>query len=299
MKRKPGFLFCKYLAAGILFLSVCGCETEKEETNVGNVTISSVLIPGGTFIMGSPLTEVYRGNDETQHSVTLSDFRMSIYEITTTQYADFLNTCGIGSNGIFANGLYPDEILVHKHTSSYPSDIDYIDGKWVPVPGREQHPVRCVPWYGASEFAHYKGGRLPTEAEWEYACRAEEVTPFSTGNCISSAQANYSWSSPYTGCNNANSSSPATSQKVGTYQPNAYGLYDMHGNVEEWCSDYYGAYPVEAQTNPTGTTKPGYRVIRGGDFGSGARDCRSANRSYDSAGQLSNWHLGFRIVLLP
>ena len=299
MKKETGLSFVRLLLAGILFLTFGGCETQKDDDKSGNVAFSTVLITGGTFMMGSPLTEADRGSNETQHQVTLSDFRMSKYEITTAQYADFLNSIGVGIDGIYANGLYPQEKLVHKHTSSYPSDIDFVDGKWVPLAGREDHPVRCVPWYGASEFAHYKGGRLPTEAEWEYACRAGSQTPFSHSDCLNISQANYNWSYPYTNCGSGNSTAPGTSQKVGSYEPNAYGLYDMHGNVEEWCSDYYGTYPTTPQTNPTGVTKPGYNVIRGGNFGSDARNCRSAHRTYDSPGQLSDWHLGFRIVMQP
>ncbi len=299
MNGKYGLLVSRITVTGLIVLFSFGCETESDSTGKDVVEFSTVLIPAGTFAMGSPAAEAERSSDEIQHTVTLSAFRMSKYEITTSQYADFLNTLGVGLDGIYADGEYPDKVLVHKHTNSYPSDIDFIDGKWAPVAGRENYPVRCVPWYGAAEFANYKGGRLPTEAEWEYACRAGATGPFGTGDCLSPAQANYNWNYPYGSCGNKNTNPPSDPQKVGSYAANAYGLYDMHGNVEEWCSDYYGAYPTTPQTNPTGSTKVGYCVIRGGTFADDARNCRAANRSYDSPGQLSNWHLGFRIVIMP
>jgi formylglycine-generating enzyme required for sulfatase activity len=170
--------------------------------------------------------------------------------------------------------------------------------QWVPRAGYENYPVIEVTWYGATEFATYAGGSLPTEAQWEYACRGNTTTPFNTGSCLTNLQANYDWSNPYSTCTNTNTIFPGTTQAVGIYTANAYGLHDMHGNVYEWCSDWYGTYPTTPQTNPTGATTGSCRVQRGGGWVYDARECRSANRNYD----LPDWKngvIGFRVVLVP
>ena len=139
--------------------------------------------------------------------------------------------------------------------------------------------------------------RLPTEAEWEYACRGGTTTPFNTGNCLDYTQANYYWSGPYSGCSNANTNYPGQTQAVDTYAPNAYGLHNMHGNVWEWCSDWYGDYGAAAQTNPTGPSSGVYRVLRGGSWSISAQICRSAYRySYNPDSDINS---GFRLAFLP
>jgi formylglycine-generating enzyme required for sulfatase activity len=247
--------------------------------------------------MGSPATEVSRNTDETQHTVTLSAFRMSKYEITNAQYAAFLNAKSIGSNGVYTAGAYPTQALIYASVS-YDWGLHYTNNQWVPVAGYENNPVIYVTWYGATEFATYAGGALPTEAQWEYACRAGTTTPFHTGNCLTNLQANYYWANPYSTCTNTNTTCQFFTQPVGTYTANAYGMYDMQGNVWEWCSDWYGTYPTTAQTNPTGAATGWYRVSRGGSWADGAQYCRSAYRS--SAGpSYDYWGLGFRVVLVP
>ena len=237
-------------------------------------SIQTVLIPAGMFLMGSPESEVSRDANETQHPVTLTAFRMSKYEITNTQYAAFLNAKSIDSYGIYATAGYGTRNLIYAHSWG----LTYSGTQWVPVTGYENAPVIKVTWYGATEYATYIGGTLPTEAQWEYACRAGTKTPFNTGTCLTNTDANYYWPNPYGTCTNTVTNSPGKTQTVGTYAPNAYGLYDMHGNVKEWCADWYGTYPTTAQTNPTGTTTGSYRVIRGGSWDDDAQDCRSAYR---------------------
>ena len=256
-------------------------------------SIQTVLIPAGMFIMGSPTTEVDRNTDETQHFVTLDAFRMSKYEITNTQYAAFLNAKSIGSNGRYATTGYGTQNLIYAHSWG----LTYSGTQWVPRTGYENHPVINVTWYGATEYATFIGGTLPTEAQWEYACRAGTTTPFNTGNFLTNLQANYNWEYPYNGGTNTVTNSPRKTQTVGTYAPNAYGLYDMHGNVWEWCSDWYGTYPTTAQTNPTGTTTGSYRVIRGGSWRNDAQFCRSAFRIADGP-DADAYEIGFRVVLV-
>jgi sulfatase modifying factor 1 len=267
-------------------------------TPVNPVSIEMVNIPAGTFTMGSPTGEVSRSSDETQYSVTLSAFRMSKYEVTNAQYAAFLNAKGIGSNGLYAAGAYPTLALIFASSGSYDWGLHYNTNKWEPVAGYENNPVINVTWYGATEFATYAGGTLPTEAQWEYACRAGTTTPFNTGNFLTNEQANYSWAYPYNGSTNTVTTYPGKTQAVGTYPANAWGLHDMHGNVWEWCSDRYGTYPTTAQTNPTGAASGWSRVIRGGGWNDGAWDCRSADRRGDSPDD--RYHdIGFRVVLVP
>ncbi|MBK8808206.1 MAG: formylglycine-generating enzyme family protein [Bacteroidales bacterium] len=262
--------------------------------------IQTVNIPAGTFIMGSPSTEVNRMTNETQYSVTLSAFRISKYEVTNAQYAAFLNAKGIGSNGLYAAGAYPTQALIYSSSGSYDWGLHYNTNKWEPVAGYENNPVIEVTWYGATEFATYAGGTLPTEAQWEYACRAGTSTPFNTGNFLTNLQANYDWAwpYPYNSGTNTVTTCPGKTQAVGTYAANAWGLHDMHGNVWEWCSDWYGTYPTTAQTNPTGAATGSYRVYRGGSWGDNAMFCRSALRN-DFIPNNSRNYLGFRVVFVP
>jgi formylglycine-generating enzyme required for sulfatase activity len=137
------------------------------------------------------------------------------------------------------------------------------------------------------------GYRLPTEAEWEYACRAGTTTPFSTGYNITTSQANYNGNYPYNG--NAKGYNRKKSTPVGIFAANAWGLYDMHGNVWEWCWDWYEDYAWGAQTDPMGAGSGSRRVYRGGSWNSGAQFLRSANRDY-STPVLRNSYSGFRLA---
>ena len=258
-----------------------------------NINISLVSIPSGTFTMGSPADEV---NHEIEHQVRLSAFQMSKYEITNMQFAAFLNAKGIGSDGKDVAGTYPTEALIYASDENHDWGLHYTNGKWIPVTGYEKNPVINVTWYGASEFATYVGCELPTESQWEYACRANTTTAYNTGACLSNTQANYSWDHPQTGCTNTNTKAPGTTQPVGSYPANAFGLYDMHGNVWEWCSDWFNSYPTSAQTNPKGSASGSYRVFRGGSWYYISRYCRSAFRNGYYPNN-SNNSLGFRIVL--
>ncbi len=269
----------------------------KEQSSSGN-GIQTVQIPAGKFIMGSPDAEVNHNKNEGQYTVALSVYKMSKYEITNAQYANFLNEWKIGADGIFEAGNYPNQILIFPSTGDFDWGLHYAKRQWVPVAGYENHPVINVTWYGAMEFATYAGGRLPTGAEWENACRAYTATPFNTGECLSNEQANYDWSNPYNTCINNKTYYPGKTQPVGSYLPNAFGLFDMHGNVWEWCSDWYGLYPTEEQTNPRGPSEGLGREIRGGSWANRAQYCRSAIR-YRSFPDDGNYFLGFRIVMEP
>jgi formylglycine-generating enzyme required for sulfatase activity len=289
--------------SGTYIASVPDVPTGSKTTNFNFATIPTSAIPAGTFKMGSPegpspIAEVGRNGNETQHDVTLTAFRMSKYEITNAQYAAFLNAKSIGSNGLYAAGAYPTQTLIYASSGSYDWGLHYSNSQWIPVAGYENAPVINVTWYGSTEFATYVGGTLPTEAQWEYACRAGTITPFNTGDFLTNLQANYYWAAPYNGGTNTVTTYPGKTQTVGTYAANGYGLYDMHGNVWEWCSDWYGTYPTTAQTNPTGAAMGSYRVIRGGGWGSGAQGCRSAYRFNSTPNNYYNT-VGFRLVFVP
>ncbi len=212
--------------------------------------IEWVDIPAGTFIMGSPSYEVGRyDNEGPQHLVTLSGFKMSKYEITFAQYDAFCDATGR-----------------EKPIDNY---------GW----GRGNRPVVNVDWNDATAFAEWMGCRLPTEAEWEYACRAGTTSPFNTGWSINANVGFF----------------PGKTKFVGSYPPNAWGLYDMHGNVWEWCSDWEGGYSSSDQTNPKGPSLGSQRAMRGGCWGLDSEHSRSANRSWNLP-SLALPVLGIRLV---
>jgi sulfatase modifying factor 1 len=238
-------------------------DPKPDETPArSKLAIEWVDIRGGTFIMGSPSNEAYRSNDEWQYSVTLDGFKMSKYEITFAQYDAFCDATG----------------------RSMPSDAGW---------GRGNRPVIYVSWHDAKAFADWVGASLPTEAQWEYACRAGSTSPFNTGNCLSTNKANYDGNFPYATCNKGTNTQKT--RPVNSYSPNKWGLYNMHGNVLEWCADWYGDYPTSAQTNPQGPSTGSYRVYRGGCWYNAAQDCRSAERFGNTPDNPSSI-IGFRLV---
>jgi formylglycine-generating enzyme required for sulfatase activity len=225
-------------------------------------TMEWVSIPAGTFIMGSPENEKNRLSGERQHPVTLSAFNMSKYEVTFEQYDAFCDATGRSK---------PD------------------DESW----GRGKLPVINVSWFDAVAFAEWMGCRLPTEAEWEYACRAGTTTPFNTGECLGTSQANYDGNYPYSDCKNGKYRKK--NMPVGSFPPNAWGLYDMHGNVWEWCNSWKGDYSDVIQINPPGPESGKVRSTRGGGMNSCADFCRSSYRD-DNTPEFSDRNIGFRLV---
>lgn len=244
--------------------------------------VARVFIPAGSFVNSSGIT------------VNISAFRMSRYEITNEQFAAFLNAKGIGSNGLYVDGAYPTEVLILANASY---GLTYNGTQWVAVSGCETLPVINVSWFGATEFASFMGGTLPTEAQWEYACKAGTTSDFNTGNnCLTINDANYQWAQTYSTCSVAvtNSSKPS---KVGFYPANAFGLFDMHGNAYEWCSDWYGAYLAGNLNNPTGPTQGTERVVRGGSWASNVGNCRS-NLRRGMAPSTIGTAFGFRMAFV-
>jgi formylglycine-generating enzyme required for sulfatase activity len=230
--------------------------------------IKMVHIEEGTFMMSSP--ESVFGYESPQHKVTLSAFRISEKEITNEEFCRFLNECGIGSDGRGMVTGFSTELLIASSTWG----VVYSSGQWHPQTGYDKYPVITVTWYGAKAFCDWAGGRLPTEAEWEYACRAGTTTPYNTGNTLTTKQANFNGEAVIGGVY------LRRTQPVGSYPPNAWGLFDMHGNVWEWCNDYWSyGYSSDPVTNPQGSSTGSEHVCRGGSWSTLANDCRSARRT--------------------
>jgi formylglycine-generating enzyme required for sulfatase activity len=257
-------------------------EADKVVTN--SLGMKLALIPAGKFVMGSPAREAERDAEEVQHEVTISKpFYLGVYEVTQSQYQKIMGK----NQAHFAekNGGGPD------------------------------HPVEQVRWKEAVEFCGKLSGldaekqagrvyRLPTEAEWEYACRAGSTTVFNVGNSLSALQANFNGIYPYGEA--AKAPNLRRTVKVGSYPPNAWGLYDMHGNVMEWCSDwydpdYYKEGPKNDPTGPamgvlaTGFAGDFFRVVRGGSWLDEARGCRAAYRFRLQSSEPYRL-VGFRVV---
>jgi formylglycine-generating enzyme required for sulfatase activity len=237
-------------------------DLDKELTlDLGNgVKLELVLVPAGKFMMGSPEKEANRDIDETQHEVTISQpFYMGKFLVTQEQY---------------------EKVTGVVNPSKYKG---------------AKNPVEKVTWDDAQNFckklstAGGKAVRLPTEAQWEYACRAGSTTAYGFGDS-DEALAQYAWYSV---------NSKIATHAVGEKKPNAWGLYDMHGNLWEWCQDLYGDkyYSESPKVDPQGPAKgTGAHVLRGGAWYTSTWDCRSAYRYWGWPG----WHEpydGFRVVV--
>ncbi|MBN2688225.1 MAG: formylglycine-generating enzyme family protein [Deltaproteobacteria bacterium] len=217
-----------------------------------------VLIPNGTFMMGSPSNESGRDNDETQHRVTIS----KPYYLQTTEVTQGQWKAVMGSNPLhFRKG--------------------------------DDYPVEEVSWNDVQEFItklnrkeNTNKYRLPTEAEWEYACRAGNTARFSFGDDDSDL-GRYAWYF---------SNSSGETHQVAQKEPNAWGLYDMHGNVWEWCQDWYGDYPSGHVTDQSGPSSGSDRVLRGGSWCNLAGLVRSAFRLRRNPGFRYSYGLGFRFA---
>ena len=236
----------------------------------GGVPLELAWCPAGVFQMGSPADEPEREDDEQQHQVKISKgYWMGIYPVTQRQYKAVM-----GNN---------------------PSNYD----------GFDSHPVENVSWFDAKAFCEkaLKDAQnlpegavfdLPTEAQWEYACRAGTTTTFHFGNEFNGSQANCDGTRPY-GTKQAGPNIDCTCN-VGSYAPNAWGLYDMHGNVWEWCNDWYGAYDNGFVSDPQGAASGTQHSERGGSWRNAAKRCRAAIRRKSEPDQIYD-NLGFRVIL--
>lgn len=248
---------------------------------IAGLNLEMVSVSGGTFQMGSN----DGGSDETPvHSVTVSSFEISKHEITHSQYIAFLNDIGCNSDGSYQGTEYIDmddsDCAIGHDGSEF-----YFDGS--SHSSTSDCPVIEVTWYGAKAFCEWAGGRLPTEAEWEFAARGGNSSNGYTYSG-SNTKGDVAW---YSG--NSNSKT----HPVGEKNPNELGLYDMSGNAWEWCNDWYGSdyYSNSPQNNPQGSSSGSGRVIRGGGWLINAGSCRVASRGYYDPDS-SDYYLGFRMA---
>ena len=240
-------------------------KTHTADLN-STVALDMIWVEPGTFTMGSPTTETGRGTDETEHNVTLTEgFYLGKYEVTQAQYEAVMTGNSYG-------------------LSAKPSWFD----------GHPNRPVENVSWDDIQKFLirlntleadNIPEGWayvLPTEAQWEYACRAGTTSAYSWGDTITTSNANYNASGNYT-------------VDVGQYSANPWGFYDMHGNVSELTLDTLGSYSADPKTDPYNAGSSGsWRVDRGRSWYDNSSDLRSASRGSVAASD-SNYHLGFRV----
>jgi formylglycine-generating enzyme required for sulfatase activity len=288
-----------------------------------------VSIPSGTFDMGRHLG-TGQGGELPVHTVTLDAFWMDQFEVTCQEYVSFLNSALANGDVVFnldgavCQAANPTVILCDTTLSSNGSKITLNIAGFDVTSGMEDHPIAQVSWFGACAYANAisiqrgltpcydetdwscdtqeEGFRLPTESEWEYAARGGEYLPYTIypfGDTIDGTQANFvSSGDPF-----------ALSTPVGYYDgdqvingipsgvdmANGFGLYDMSGNVLEWCGDRFGLYSGLPSNNPTGPTTGSYRVLRGGSFYQGVNNLRSAKRE-SGLPSLRGIIFGFRLV---
>jgi len=260
-----------------------------------------VRINGGTFTMGSPDNEVGRDDDEIQRQVTVSAFWMGKYEVTQKEYQEIM---GVNPSEFRRDNL-PVESVTWFDAVEYCNKRSQKEGLTPVYTITGRTPSTGYPITAATVTVNWNanGYRLPTEAEWEYACRAGTTTRFWSGNDDASlaGKANIAdlslkdivrdvlkeWTNIRDGY--------SKTSPVGSFTANAWGLHDMHGNVSEWCWDWYAAYAAGSQTDPRGEIAGEYRVGRGGSWFNLAVRTRSAFRAYGDPGSRLGI-TGFRLV---
>lgn len=258
--------------------------------------LEMVKITAGTFTMGSPSSEANRGLDETEHRVTIAhDFYIGKYEVTQ---AEFVQVMGYNPSKFKQAKQLPVENLSWYDAVMFCNKLSQLDGYElcynISQIERDGDTIKSANVQLISGSAGY---RLPTEAQWEYACRANSNpgSPFSFGATITTAQVNYDGSLPYG--NAAKGVQREKTLEVGSMPGNAFDLFEMHGNVGEWCSDWYEKdyYSKSPLIGPRGPATGSVKVNRGGSWNSSAEQCRSAQRS-GNADDFRSEEIGFRVV---
>jgi formylglycine-generating enzyme required for sulfatase activity len=257
---------------------------QKAKPFTNSVKMKFAPIPAGRFTMGSPRGEKGRNPDEAPHEVEITrPFHLGVYEVTQEQYRAVM-------------GANP------SHFSPVGRGSDAVAGR-----DTTSFPVEQTSWHDAAAFCVRLSAlpaekearrryRLPSEAEWEYACRAGTSTPFSRGRSLSSTAANFIGERPYGKA--ALGPYLKRTAAAGSYgKGNAWGLFDMHGNAWEWCADWYGEdyYKSSPKRDPRGPARGKERVVRGGGWGSAGQTCRSACRGQTTPGTRT-YAIGFRVA---
>ena len=286
----------------VLTLLCCGCSNaEQKQTGIqgqaqqgkNNAAAKAdmLLIKGGSFNMGSPMQENWRSKDEVQHQVSVGDFYLGRYEVSQAEYEGLM-----GKNpSNFKGTSLPVENITWEEAVAYCNALSTKEGL-TPVYKLEAGKVS---WNRSAN-----GYRLPTEAEWEYACRAGTTTPFYTPKAIGPTESNYYGHYPYGIESNYFNSSTMEVQpgeyrektvKVNSFAANPWGLYNMHGNVGEWVWDYYAPYDTAKNDNPTGPASGSLRVYRGGAWNDFGKHLRSAYRAAFTPAY-RNFGIGLRLA---
>jgi len=278
----------------------------RKEVDLGDgVKLTLVLIPAGEFVMGSPAEEKGRYNDETPHRIAITKpFYISTTEVTRGQFAAFVIAAEYKTTAEQQGWA----VAVRNER------VERVPGASWRKPGFKQtdrHPVVSASWYDADALCRWLARkttetvRLPTEAEWEYVCRAGNAGAYQWGDKPGAGQGwsnaadltarkifpdwtTFDWADKY-----------VFTAPVGSFKPNAWGVYDMHGNVWEWCADWYNAkyYATGPKESPKGPAVGAFRALRGGSWFNSPRDCRSAYRSGGTP-SLVDVNGGFRIVFV-
>ena len=269
--RRTLTAFFLFFTAFILHVVPCKAGQDPEKTFTNSLGMEFVLIPAGTFLMGAPIDESGWKKDELQHKVILGkSFYMQTTEVTVKQWRAVMGKRFFGRKK-----------------------------------GEDEMPVVKVSWQDTDSFIKKLNElnvgtyRLPTEAEWEYACRAGSETAYSWGDNINCSNANFSnntlKSDKCVSFNKGRGLEPDQPAPVKSYKPNAFGLYDMSGSVWEWCQDWYAPYDEKKVTDPTGPESGSAKIRRGGSWYGVGQSCRSGNRNFS---HFANRYqtTGFRLV---
>ncbi len=300
VKKRILWISVAVITLGILIWSLSGSDEKEEPIIIEPTQESDIIIPemvkisGGTFQMGQPDPNIngtgWTDSEQPVHNVTVSDFYIDKYEVTHKEYIYFLNAINCGSDG-----SYNRQELINMDDSD--CAVGYKNGKFYFKGSDYAEDILCpvieVTWYGANEYCKWlskktgKTYRLPTEAEWEYAAGGGSIHQKWAGTNSESSLSSYAWYG----------NSGSKTHRVGTKSPNQYGLYDMSGNVWEWCSDWYSSdyYSSSPSLNPQGASSGSFRVIRGGSWCYAASCCRVAFRFNDYPVNRGNY-IGFRVV---
>ena len=263
-------------------------------------------IKPGTFMMGSPGGELGHCDNETQHQVTLTQpYYIGIFQVTQEQWERVMDTKPSMYKGItrpIESVSYDmirgsKTIIIDRPIENVSCDMILGDGiDWPSTNGK----VKTDSFIGRVRAKTGLAFDLPTEAQWEYACRAGTVTMLNSGKNLTVTQVcpNMAKVGRFADNRHDGKSLDSDYTKVGMYLPNAWGLYDMHGNVCEWCLDWFANIGPRAEMDPKGSASGSCRILRGGSYGSSASNCRSAYRNYGSPGSVNQYN-GFRACVLP
>jgi tetratricopeptide (TPR) repeat protein len=262
------------IVSAVLLLSGCTLKFANDpEGYTNDLGMKFVYIPAGKFMMGSPPDEIGRNSDEHLHLVELTkSFYLQTTEVTQTQWLKVMKS----HRSPYKGADLPVSGMFWQEVQEYIQKLNELDDRGI--------------------------YRLPTEAEWEYACRAGTQSHYSSGKCLSAEAANFKNEEQLPGCPEETTIRAYEPMPVASFPPNAWGLNDMHGNVNEWCEDWYDKYRMEAVIDPVVDDKPAIdkgHVHRGGSYLARGELCRSANRFHSENSGSTFPNIGFRLVWVP